>query len=162
MKKSKIRLPELYLVGITTQTNNAAEASPATAKIGPIVQRYFQNNSAETITNRKNPGVTYSIYTDYESDYTGNYTYFIGEEVTTFDSVDKHLKCLTIPAQQYIKFTTKPGPMPHVVINAWQKIWNMSEDELGGKRAYVADFEIYDHRAQDPNNAIVDIYIGIQ
>ena len=51
--------------------------------------------------------------------------------------------------------------MSEVVINAWQKIWNMSVSDFGGKRAYLADFELYDHRAGDPANAIVDIHIGI-
>jgi predicted transcriptional regulator YdeE len=52
--------------------------------------------------------------------------------------------------------------MPDVVIAAWQAIWAMNDSELGGKRRYVADFEIYDDRASDPNNTIVDIYIGIK
>lgn len=32
---------------------------------------------------------------------------------------------------------------------------------FGGKRKYIADFEIYDQRAADPNNAVIDIYIGM-
>jgi predicted transcriptional regulator YdeE len=32
---------------------------------------------------------------------------------------------------------------------------------FGGKRAYIADFEVYDERSRDPDNTIVDIYIGI-
>jgi predicted transcriptional regulator YdeE len=34
--------------------------------------------------------------------------------------------------------------------------------ELGGDRRYATDFEIYDQRAQDPNNTILDIYIGLK
>lgn len=52
--------------------------------------------------------------------------------------------------------------MPEVVISAWQKIWAMNENDFGGKRKYVADFEIYDQRASDPNNTIIDICIGIE
>lgn len=33
---------------------------------------------------------------------------------------------------------------------------------LGGARAYIADFEIYDESSSDPHSAIVDIYIGIK
>ncbi len=38
----------------------------------------------------------------------------------------------------------------------------MDRSELGAKRAYIADFEIYDERIRDPNNAMLDIYIGIK
>ena len=51
--------------------------------------------------------------------------------------------------------------MPDVVIQAWQHIWTMNGAQLGGKRKYLVDFEVYDQRAMDPNNAIADIYIGI-
>jgi predicted transcriptional regulator YdeE len=37
----------------------------------------------------------------------------------------------------------------------------MNDQDFGSKRAYLADYEVYDQRAIDPNNAVVDIYIGI-
>jgi predicted transcriptional regulator YdeE len=45
--------------------------------------------------------------------------------------------------------------------NAWKEIWRMQEADLGGKRTYVADFEIYDERAKDYSNITLDIYIGV-
>jgi len=44
----------------------------------------------------------------------------------------------------------------------WQKIWKMHHQELGGSRAYVADFEVYDDRSSDLQNTILDIYIGVK
>jgi len=38
----------------------------------------------------------------------------------------------------------------------------MSSNDFGGKRAYQADFEVYDQRARDPNNTVLDIHIGIR
>lgn len=52
--------------------------------------------------------------------------------------------------------------MPDVIVNSWKEIWKMSSDDLGGERAYRSDFEIYDERAQDHNNIVVDIYIGLK
>ena len=52
--------------------------------------------------------------------------------------------------------------MPEVVINAWQQIWQMSSNDFEGRRAYIADFEVYDQRAMDPANTSLDIYIGIK
>ena len=164
MQKTIVMLPELKLVGITTRTNNTQifERDPSTNKIAATVQKYFHNGLAEKIKDRKNPGTTFCIYTNYESDVNGDYTYFIGEEVTSFEEIDKEFETLTIPVQKYAKFTNQPGPMPTVCIDMWQNIWKMNAADLGGQRAYIADFEVYDERSQNPEQAVLDIYIGIQ
>ncbi len=162
MQKNFIELPAIKLVGITARTNNTFEMNPSTAKIGSTIQQYFQNALPAKIAHRQKPGVTYCVYTDYESDATGDYTYFIGEEVTSFAEVSENLKQLNIANQKYIKFTTDSGSMPEVCIKAWQEIWAMSPETLGGKRSYIADFEIYDARASDLTQAVLDIYIGIK
>lgn len=162
MQKSTIELPEIKLVGIKTQTNNKNETDPSTAKIAPTIQTYFQTGVSEKITNRKNPWRTFCVYTNYESDFNGEYTYFVGEEVTSFDNLPHGLETLSIHPQTYSKFTTESGSLPNIVLKAWQEIWHMKDHDLGGKRTYNADFEIYDNRAQDPTNSIIDIYIGIK
>ena len=162
MKKEQIKLPEIKLVGLTVRTNNQNEMSPETSKILPILQNYFGNNFPNQISNRSKPGTTYCCYTEYESDHTGEYTYFVGEEVTNFVDVPSDFETHTIPAQTYTKFTNGPGPMPEVVREPWMAIWEMTEQELGGKRTYHTDFEIYDERASDHSAVVLDIYIGIQ
>jgi predicted transcriptional regulator YdeE len=162
MQKTRAKMPEIKLVGITVRTNNKAEFDTATAKIGSCVQHYFHQQVADKIPHRKNPGTTFSVFTDYESDYTGEYTYFIGEEVSSIDDTPEGLESHSIPPQTYIKFTTEPGPMPNVVIDAWQEIWKMSPEDLGGQRRYHTDFEIYDERANDPQNVVLDLYIGLE
>lgn len=162
MHKEKANLPEIQLIGLSLRTNNASELNPASAKIGSLVGHYYMQSMAQKIPNRKKPGVTYSVYTDYESDMHGDYTYFIGEEVTSIMNSPENMDIMIIPAAKYQKFTTPSGHMPNVVLDAWQKIWGMSDAELGGKRSYNADFELYDERALDPENTAVDIYIGIE
>lgn len=164
MQKQKIQLSEMTLVGLTARTNNKAEMNPATSKIGALANSYWKNQMASNIIqHRIKPGVTYAVYTDYESDEHGDYTYFIGEAVDSLENQDRfQFKTITIPASTYQKFTTKSGKMPDIVIDAWQKIWQMKENDFEGKRTYVADFEIYDQRASDFNNTVVDIYIGIK
>ncbi len=136
--------------------------TPGSAKIGPTLQKYFGEAFPQKIKHRKNPGTTLCIDTNYESDFTENHTYFIGEEVTSFDNVDKGLETLIIPAQNYVKFRNEPGPRPAVCIDMWKNIWTMSATDLGGERAYLADFEVYDERSHDQNNVTLDIYIGIR
>lgn len=152
---------EIILVGIKTRTSLQQEMNPATAKIGAFIQQYYQQQIPEQISHRSTPGTLYCVYTEYESDYLGEYTYFIGERVNTLDA-NQTLATLVIPAQTYAKFTTAPGEMPQVVIESWQNIWKMSPQDLGGKRRYHADFEIYDERARDPKQTVLDLYIGIE
>lgn len=163
MQKQPTSRNEILLVGQKIRTNNKTEASILTGKIYPCITSYFGNKLAEKIPNRKTPGTTFCVYTEYESDHTGEYTYFVGEEVHELNTLEKGLVSITIPAQKYAKFTTDPGPMPDVVRNAWFEIWKMSQDTLGGKRNFLADFEIYDERSNDPThqNIVLDVYIGI-
>lgn len=155
----------LHLVGITARTNLQKELNPLTAVIGKTVQTYFEKAIANTLSRRIHPGVTFCVYTDYESDYRGDYTYFIGEEVEkdSLLSIPTGCQALTIPAQDYTQITTPEGPMPKVCIDGWYHLWQKEEQGLlGGNRAYIADFEVYDHRAKDPAHTILDIYVGIK
>ena len=162
MKKLIQRLPEIKLVGITARTSNTRERNPDTSKMGATMQKFFMNGMQAQIAERKTPGSVFAVYTNYESDEQGEYTYFLGEEVNDFENISKGFETLTIPVQTYVKFTSNPGQMPAVVIDMWQNIWKMNEPSLGGQRAYMADFEIYDERSQDPQRAVLDIYIGIK
>lgn len=163
MKHVIVEKPEIRLVGISVRTNNKYEVNKLDGKIFPIVKKFYHEKLAEKIPHRKNPGTTLCAYTEYESDEHGDYTYFIGEEVTSFDErLPKELKTLVIPAQTYAKFTTSPAPMPAVLLNVWNTVWKMRPDKLGGKRTYVTDFELYDERAADHQRIVLDLYIAIQ
>jgi predicted transcriptional regulator YdeE len=162
MNKSVGQLPIIKLVGITARTSNALEMNQDTAKIGAIMQRFFMNMMQSQILKRKTPGRVFAVYTNYESNEHGEYTYFLGEEVDDFENSPQNFEILTIPAQTYVKFTSNPGQIPDIVMDMWQNIWKMNESSLGGQRTYIADFEIYDERSQDPQQAVLDIYIGIK
>jgi hypothetical protein len=54
MQKTRVALPELKLVGIKTRTNNKNELDETKGKIFPCVHRYFHNNIAAKIPQRKN------------------------------------------------------------------------------------------------------------
>ncbi len=169
MKQQTLHVPEKKVVGITAWTSYENEINPDKAKISPCVARYFKEQTASTIPHVTDPSTTLCGFTDYEEswtsrdacDYKGSYTYFIGQEVSCVDKIPDGLKVLTIPAQTYVKFTTDPGPTPQIIINAWMSIWQLSPKQLGGVRSWKTDFECYDERVYDPENAVIDIYIGI-
>lgn len=163
MQQIIVEKEEIKIIGISVRTSNKQEMDKMRGKIFPCVKTYFHEKLFDKILHRKNPGTTFCAYTDYESDYHGDYTYFIGEEILWFpDVLPEGFKKLTVPKQQYAKFTAGPAPMPEVLTNAWQKIWTMSSKELGGERSYKTDFEIYDDRALDHEKIVLDLYIGIK
>lgn len=165
MLQNKEFLNEIKLVGISARTSNAFESNSETAQIGKTFEKFYAEDIQSKIQNKINPGKIFAVYTNYESDKNGKYTYFLGQEVDNFENLSSNdLETLIIPATNYIKFTSNPtGPFPSVVIDMWQKIWKMEDEKsMGAERSYIADFEVYDERAQDYNNACVDIYIGIK
>ena len=162
MQKSFMTKPEIKLAGISVRTSYQQELDKMKGKIFPCVQQYFHQALFEKIPHRTKPGTTFCVYAEYDSDYRGAYTYFIGEEVSSFDSLPEGFQQLTIPEQHYVKLTSGPAPMPDVIVNAWEKIWAMTPAEFGGKRRYHTDYEIYDERAADHSNIVLDIYVGIQ
>ena len=90
------QLSEIKLVGIKAFTSNAREMNPETAKIGATMQKFFGSGMQEQIFRRKNPGTVFAVYTNYESDENGQYTYFLGEEVSDFANIDQGFETLTI------------------------------------------------------------------
>ena len=162
MNKTTTTLPTIKIVGITARTSNTQEMNPETSKIGATMQKFFASGMQAQIMERKNPGTVFAVYTNYESDEHGEYTYFLGEEVNDFENIQQGFETLLIPTQTYVKFTSSPGTMPAVCIDMWQNIWKMNAANLGGKRAYIADFEVYDERSTDHTNVTLDIYIGIK
>lgn len=163
MQKQKVTLGKLALVGLSVRTNNKNEMNPGTSKIAGLAGMYWSEQVASAFKHRRNPGITYSVYTAFESDEHGDYTYFIGEAVDSINGQDlERFETIDIVAGEYQKFTTPEGKMPTVVLEAWQKIWQMQSCDFEGQRAYKTDFEIYDKKAENPESAIVDIYIGIK
>jgi predicted transcriptional regulator YdeE len=162
MKKEKVKLGQLNLIGLTVRTNNRDEMNIETSKIAGMLSQYTSENVSDLFKGRINPRMMYAAYTEYESDEHGEYTYFIGEAVTSLEEQDSsQFKSLIIPPSTYQKFTPTPGKMPDIVINAWQDIWAMNETDFEGKRQYITDFEIYDNQPHNLDKMAVDIYIGI-
>jgi len=61
---------------------------------------------------------------------------------------------LVIPEQNYEKVTAR-GKMPDCISMSWESIW---DSEI--IRSYKYDFEVYDERSKDWNNAEVDIFVS--
>jgi predicted transcriptional regulator YdeE len=152
-------LPGFLLIGIEARTTNAKEAT-ADGAIPAQWRRFFQEGIFSKIPGKIGSNI-YALYTDYASDRNGEYSFVIGAMVKEGAVAPAGLVAKRVLGGQFEVFTTAQGPLPQVVPGAWQNLWKL-EDEGKLKRAYKTDFEIYDHRARDPQNAQVDIYIGLK
>jgi predicted transcriptional regulator YdeE len=158
VSKQVIEQP-FYVAGYLVRTNNAGEAS-GESKIGPLWQRFMQENLVARIPNRADAAFTV-VYSNYASDETGSYDYLLGARVTTVDHLPAEMTWRKVEPATYAVILTDKGQMPGVLQAAWDRIWHMSPGELGGKRAFVTDYEIYDKRTEDSQDAQVEIHIGL-
>ena len=104
----------------------------------------------------------YAVYTDYANDANGNYTLVLGAKVHPGTNAPEGMISKSVPAGRYAVFTSERGAMAKVVVETWMRIWSYYQSPASGRRAYRADFELYDQRAADLNNTPVDIYIGLK
>jgi predicted transcriptional regulator YdeE len=148
------------VVGIAVRTSNAEQTTPA-RPIGKQWERLFKEGVLAAIPNKADGNIV-ALYTEYASDKDGMYTYVLGARVTKAESVPAGMVAKNVPAARYAVFTSEKGPVQKVVVDMWQKVWATPKSALGGDRAYKADFEVYDLRAQNPADSVVDLYIGIR
>jgi predicted transcriptional regulator YdeE len=151
-------LPAFTVIGIEARTTNAKEATSDGA-IPKQWQKFFQEGILGKIPNKASQNI-YALYTDYASDRNGEYNFVIGAMVKDGTIAQEGMVVKHVPAAHYAVLTIEKD-LPKVVPDAWLALWKL-EDEGKLKRAYQSDFEIYDQRSQDPQNAQVDIYIGLK
>jgi predicted transcriptional regulator YdeE len=147
------------VIGIAARTDNVKE-STANGIIPKQWQRFFSEGIPAKIPSTAGTNF-YAAYSDYANDHNGEYTYVVGQAVKAGTAAPSGMVASRVPAGQYAVFTTEIGPFSKVIPNAWQRIFEL---EAAGKlkRAYKTDFEIYDQRAQNPQNGQIDIYIGLK
>lgn len=157
MNIANIKMDSFSIVGITTRTSNSDEFSGA-GKIADLWQKFYSESIINIIQEKISEKV-FAVYHDYESDASAPYTLMIGMMVNKDAAVPQGLFKIDIPAQDYTQVTSSKGAMPENIVKAWQEVWKLTEEnEI--KRSYTFDFEIYDERASDPKNAVIDILIA--
>jgi predicted transcriptional regulator YdeE len=147
------------VIGLAVRTNNKTEAT-GQGEIPKLWQRFMQQGTADRIPNRADQNLIV-VYTDYESNETGEYTYLIGSRVTATNDVPAGLTLKEVPGGNYAILESEKGPAQAVVPKIWQQIWSMPSKALGGQRAFQADYEVYPP-GYDPQNVQVTLHIGLK
>ena len=153
-----VEQPGFTVIGIAARTSNAREMS-AERIIGKQWDRVMQEGLIEKIPNKADQDIV-AVYTDYASDKDGEYTFLLGARVTSDAEVPEGMVAKKIPPGRFAVFTSEKGPGPKVVPDMWMKINSLPKSAVD--RVYRADYEIYDERAMDPQNLVMDVYVGIR
>ena len=152
--------PGFTIVGLRARTNNEAETGPS-GKIGPLWNQLLSKHLADSIPDRVDDKIV-AVLTDYASDEKGDYTYMLGVRVRNADHVPEGMAACSVPAANYAVVISDDGPPSRVVPDAWKRIWSMSAQELGGRRAFRTDFEEYDEAALSRPSLRARIYLSLR
>lgn len=129
---------------------------------------YLQENKGSRIGNRVHTDspVELGLCTDFNME-TGELTYLIGMEATSFEGVPADLVCREFPEARYAVFTT-PKVTPDQFVASIQSTWKSIFEEWfphsGLEHAGGVEFEWYDERCHaDKHDQIqIDIYIPVK
>ncbi len=153
--------PGFYMAGIAARTNNATEMS-GNGKIGGIWKTLLQPGLVSRIPNKIGVDLI-AVYTPTTRPTTPATTPISSVfPLSPTEGMPATLTIKHVSPGNYAVITSGRGPVKEVVRDVWQRIWSMSEEELGGKRAFRCDYEIYDQRSADPENAQIDVYISLR
>lgn len=154
MPATTTTIESFTVIGIQGRTDNASELA-GTGIIAGMWGRFFGELSR--IPNRADANIV-ALYTDYESGAHGAYTFFIGTRVTSTADIPEGMVAREIPGGRYAVFTSERGRLDQVVPAVWQTVWRDS----GLPRGFQTDFELYDTRAVNPADGVVDVYVGLK
>jgi predicted transcriptional regulator YdeE len=144
----------IYIIGIAVRTTN--ENGQSGIDIPQLWSKFVSEQTAAKITGKTSNDI-YSVYTEYEKDFTKPYTTVLGCRVEENTAAPEGFKKIIIPPGKYQLYTAKGDLDNAVVYSEWTAIWNSSL-----KRAYTADYEVYGEKAKNPANAEVDIFVAIE
>ncbi|WP_372652849.1 GyrI-like domain-containing protein [Halobacteriovorax sp.] len=135
--------------GFSVRTKNELESDPSTGKIPTLWKKFFDELTPKFDTKSN----IYGVYTNYESDDSGEFDIF-----ATTDGLNncEGTETLDVESGKYLVFV-QDGEMPNAVIEAWVEIWEyFKSDECLFTREYKTDFEKYIGPSR------VEVYIGIK
>ncbi len=152
-KMQTTAIKPFMVIGIKVKTSNLNGQSAQ--DIGKLWAKFMSEDIAAQIPAKTSDEI-YSIYTNYEGDNTQPYDTILGCKVSSLDNIPKGMIGQSFEGGQYEKFVCVGDLAQGAVYGTWEEIF-----AKGLNRTYVADFEVYGAKAQNPNNAEVDIFVGI-
>jgi predicted transcriptional regulator YdeE len=151
--------PGFTVVGLWVRTTNQREAG-GNGLIPQMWQHAMEAGLLENIPHRADNNITV-VYTGYANNQNSEYTYVLGVRVSAVDKIPDGMMTVNVPAGKYAVVDSDMGSLPEVLPKVWQRIAQMPAAELGGQRAFKADFEVYPE-GFDWQNAQIPVHIGLK
>ena len=152
---SENMISRFKIIGVSVRTTNRNNQSQQ--DLGKLWAKFYSENIFEKIPNKMSDEI-YSIYTDYKSDYTDDYTTIIGVPVVSLDEIPEGLIGREFPVEHFQKFVAK-GEMPGAVLKIWSEIWQNNKNL---NRKYTYDFEIYGTKSRNGEHSEVEIFVAME
>jgi len=149
----KVTIEPFNVIGIAIRTSNVDGQSGE--DIGKLWGKFMSEGIAAKIPNKLEERV-FSVYTNYEGDYTKPYDTILGCKVSSLENIPEGMVGQTIEGGTYGKFVSKGDLTKGVVFGTWSEIWESNLD-----RVFTADFEVYGERAMNPTDAEVDVLVAL-
>lgn len=147
------------IVGLTVRTTNDKEAG-GQGLIPQLWESALNGDKLSQIPNQVSDSLVV-VYSDYASGSSGEYSYTLGVRVSSADKIPDGFVARKIQAGKYAVIQSSQGPPQEVIPALWQKINQMTPQQLGGARAYQTDFETYPDIA-DWGNVQMTAHIGLK
>lgn len=135
--------------GVTVLGIYARASNAAPEPIGDLWRKFHAMGDAAAIEARCDDAV-YSVYCEYESDFTGAYTVVVGCAVDADAPIPEGMKKIAIEAGKFAVYQPA-GELPMSVFATWAEIWKSPLNRL-----YRADFDRY---GSDGN---VTVHVGVR
>ncbi|MBV8809715.1 MAG: AraC family transcriptional regulator [Acidobacteriaceae bacterium] len=155
----KLHVDSFNVIGISTRTSNAMEAS-GNGEIAQLWKRFRNDDVLVRIANRADDRVI-AVYSDYQSDRNGMYTYTLGAKVTSTKDVPAGMVVQRVEAGNYAVLESQGQAAGPIVLGLWQRAWSL-EDAHELHRAYKTDFDVYyEDLKKSPAAEHVNVYVGL-
>ncbi len=153
--EQKKRIEEIKLIGLALPSKTTNKNDQSAIDCGNLWKKFEKGNYISEIPHKLNNDI-FAVYHGYEGDHTQPFSYFIGCQVNNNAELPEGMDAFTIPSATYQKIIAS-GKMPDCMTKTWKEIW---ETDLA--RTFETDFEVYDERSQNWENAEVDIFLSVQ
>lgn len=150
----RVIIEPFKVIGIAVRTSN--QNGQSAQDIGQLWGKFMSEGIAGQIPNKIDESI-FSIYTNYQGDHTEPYDTILGCKVDSLDEIPSGMVGQAFDGGTYGKFVSKGDLTKGIVYGTWSTIW---EQDL--ERVYTADFELYGEKAQNPEDAEVDVLVAIK
>ncbi|AOG21542.1 GyrI-like domain-containing protein [Acidovorax sp. RAC01] len=143
-----------HVAGLSVRTCNSDEMNPATARLGDLWGRFFNQSWERSVPGRGDDGRVFGVYSAYEFNQHGAFDVTAGVATSPARALAAGVAQVTVQGGPYLVFRCE-GTMPQMVIDGWVRVWQHFAAAPAHRRRFGTDFEQYEGLDQ------VAIYIGV-